>query len=194
MDAAIDAKASAAGQPEPDMAPKLAKTAANDLMAAQLVEAYETLKQDRLDLFEELQTLQPKEGRVYGLEELKQQKKQNRNLRVLALKRLSTDPVPDASSTDYATKLDAYKADKERVSSEIQVLQAEEDKIDLQMEEQSTHFDPAEMHMSMVGHADNEADKFKYVLARDRDRRTRRAKMCSPGLRIIRGQETPNPI
>jgi hypothetical protein len=146
VDAANDATASAAGQPEPDMASRLAKTAADDLMAAQLLKAYEKLKQGRFDLLEELQTLQPKEGQIYGLEELKQRKKHNRNLRALALKRLSTDPDLDASSTNYATELNAYKADKRQASTEIQVLQAEEDKIDLQIEEQSTHFDPADVY------------------------------------------------
>ena len=77
MDAENDAKASAAGQPEPDTAPKLAKAAANDQLAQQLLDAYETLKEDRLTLFEELQTLQPKKERVYGVDELKQRKKQN---------------------------------------------------------------------------------------------------------------------
>ncbi len=62
------------------------------------------------------------------------------------------------------------------------------------MEEQSAHFNPAEMQMSMVGHADNETEKLKYDIARDRDRRNRKARLCSPGLRIIHGQETPNPI
>ena len=77
VDAANAADASAAGHPEPDTAPKLAKDAANDQMAEQLLNTYETLKEDRLALFEELQTLQSKGGQVYGMDKLKQQKKQN---------------------------------------------------------------------------------------------------------------------
>ena len=57
-DAEIAAEASAAGQPEPDAAPKLAKDEANDQKAEQLLDAYETLKENRLALFEEFQTLQ----------------------------------------------------------------------------------------------------------------------------------------
>ena len=79
-DAEIAAEASAAGQPEPDAAPKLAKDEANNRKAEQLLDAYESLKEDRLALFEELQTLQSKEGRVYGMDELKQQKETDSNL------------------------------------------------------------------------------------------------------------------
>ena len=56
MDAENAADASAAGHPEPDAAPKLAKDAANDQTAEQLLNAYKTLKENRLTLFEELQT------------------------------------------------------------------------------------------------------------------------------------------
>jgi hypothetical protein len=124
------------------------------------------------------------------MDELKQQKKQTRTLRTLALKQLSEDQVPDVSSTEYAAELDAYKTEKGQVSSLIQELQDEEDEIDVQMEEQSAYFDPAEMQMSMVGHADNETEKLKYDIARDRDRRTRKARSRTTNLTRTRDAQS----
>ena len=193
-DADIAAKSPAAGEPEPDPAPKLAKDEANDRKAAQLLDAFDTLKEDRLTLFEKLQTLQPQEERVYGMDELKQQKLQTRTSRIIALKQLAECQVPNATSAKYDTELDAYNLEKGKVSSRLQELQEEDDEIDGQMVEQSVRLDIAETQMSMVGHVDNDAERMRYDIARDRDRRQRKARLCSPGLRVLRGQVTPDII